>query len=109
MKLRSIVVACVALSLAGCVTPAQVSEKTREAKATVAQVQNAARTICSYVPTAATIAALFNTQAGQSASAWGSAICEAVDLVAPLPGFALLNVPRDPVVNGVIIKGAFVK
>lgn len=93
----------VAASVAGCqtvkapVTPAQ-------AQASVAKVQAYTRAACSFIPTAATVLAIFKaSSAAESVLSIGGAICNAV---APNVQAFVATVPT---VNGVVIRGVFVK
>jgi len=88
------------LTLSGCVT-------TKEAADKIAEVQSTAKTICGFVPTAATVVALFNTDAGQTVAGWGAVICNAVTNNPQADGPGPAN--YKPVVNGVRIKGKFVR
>lgn len=96
-KLILSLVCCTAL--AACTTTGQVEDKIKE-------VQNYTRLACSFLPTVETVAKIL---AGgtviDTASAVGNAICNAVT-TAPLADGPGDRVPR---VNGVVIKGRFVK
>jgi len=67
----------------------------------IKEVQNYTALACKFLPTVATVAAIFNQQAGSSISGVGGAICDAVTSV-PLadgPG------DRKPRVGKVIVRG----
>ncbi len=99
--MRKILLMCAAsIALAGCVTAKDAADK-------VAEVQNSAKMICGFVPTLATVTALFSTDIGRSVGEWGAVICNAVTTnpLADGPGPANYK----PVVNGVTIKGKFVR
>lgn len=97
------------LALAGCKSANDIATDIRATTATVSEkvkeVQAYAVRACGYLPYAAAIVGIFNSGFSQSVSTVGSAICDAVT-TAPLadgPG------DRKPRVNGVAIKGQFVK
>jgi hypothetical protein len=97
---KLLLIGALAFSLAGCVTAGQVT-------ATVKQVQDAAAGICSFVPTATTVANIFasGNSTVQSVSSVASAICNAVTTrpLADGPG------DRKPRVNGVVVRGRFIR
>jgi hypothetical protein len=71
----------------------------------VASVKSYATKVCQYVPTAASVIAIFNSGFGTDVAAVANAICQAVT-TAPLadgPG------DHKPRVNGVVVHGRFVK
>jgi hypothetical protein len=106
-KLLIIGVTC--LALAGCQTAQDVATTittaTQTTKEKVKSVQGYAVSVCGYLPAAASVVGIFNSGFGNSVAAVGSAICNAVTSI------PLADGPGDrlPRVNGVIIKGSFVK
>ncbi len=94
---KIILAAALALSVAACETT-QVVDKIKE-------VQSYTALTCKFIPTLATVTALFNQAAGASVASIGNAVCQAVTNI-PLadgPG------DRKPRVGNVVIKGQFVK
>ena len=105
MKFRMAMMAAVAaVSLAACDTTGAV-KTINDVDAKVSMVQSYATQLCSYLPTAATIIGIFSSGFSSDVSAVGSAICNAVTNrpLADGPG------DRRPRVNGVVVKGKFVK
>ncbi len=94
---------CVAL--AGCQTAAETAQQIDAASQKVKEVQAYAARVCAYVPTAATVVSIFNSGFGEGVAAIGGAICNAVTTrpLADGPG------DRTPRVNGVVIRGRWVK
>lgn len=110
-----------ALTLAGCAgTPSPTAQKivatidnavqtvkdtsaTVQAKAKVAQ--NYATEICSYVPTIQSVIAIFNSGYSADAGIVANSICNAVTNI-PLADGPGDHLPR---VNGVVVKGKFIK
>ena len=95
------------LSAALCSTLALGACTTVEVEDKIAQVRAYTRLACSFLPTVSTVAKILAGGLGvvQTASAVGDAICAAVT-TAPLadgPG------DRTPRVNGVVVKGTFIK
>jgi len=93
----------IALSLGGCATMpgggGTIADQIKQAQAIAQQV-------CGFLPTAATVAGLFNVGLG-SALAVASAICNAVK---PAPGARVARTERGtPMVRGVPIRGQFVR
>jgi ABC-type enterobactin transport system permease subunit len=111
MKKLLLGLACgLGLLVAACdpVTTQQAVDTTTKAVATVKAVQTYTQQVCKFVPTAATITSIFSATIGGSIASIGGAICDAVT-TNPLaegdkPGF------YEPAkVNGVVIKGKFVR
>lgn len=71
----------------------------------VVSVKSYAEQVCKYVPTAATVISIFNSGFGTDVAAVANAICAAVTTV------PLADGPGDhrPRVNGVVVRGRFVK
>jgi predicted small secreted protein len=98
------------IALAGCNTTAQdiatsIITASQTVNEKVASVRGYATQICAYVPTAATVISIFNSGYGTDVAAVANAICQAVT-TAPLadgPG------DHKPRVNGVVVRGQFVK
>ena len=102
---RFVIIAVAALALAGCGTTTGV-----DVDAKIKQVQEQTRFACSFVPTVETVAKIIATFTGGAAAvdAVGAAargICAAVT-TAPLADGPGDRVPR---VNGVVVKGRFVR
>ncbi len=90
-----------ALSLSACVTTS--------GGGLIDQVRSIALTVCSFVPTAETIAAILakNSPGLTTASQVANAICAAVTMPAPSPGLSAR--PAAATVTGVKIDGEFVR
>lgn len=89
------------LALAGCAgTPTSTADITTRAK----EIQGYTKLACSFVPTIGTIANIFAAGVATPAVAIASDICAAVT-TAPLADGG----PRQAKVNGVVIKGRFVR
>lgn len=96
------------LALAGCQTAQDVATtittSTQTVKEKVKSVQGYTVSVCGYLPAAASVIGIFNSNYSNAVAAIGNAICNAVTNI-PLadgPG------DRRPRVNGVVIKGKFV-
>lgn len=97
------------LALAGCQTAADLATDISTVAQSVNQKAKAAQAeavkICDFVPALASVVSIFNSGFSSNVSTVGHAICDAVTTL-PLadgPG------DRRPRVNGVLIKGEFVK
>jgi hypothetical protein len=93
----------IAANINNAVTSVKDNATTIQAKAKVAQ--SYAAQICSYVPTIASVVAIINSGFSADVGVVANAICNAVTSI-PLadgPG------DRKPRVNGVVIKGNFIK
>ncbi len=116
---KILVISALALSLAGCATIANeplpegrgvlsplvdTNLITEETRTKARQVQAKAKGICGFIPTIGTVISLFSAGIGGGAAAIGTAICDAVTS-APLADGGT----RKVAVNGVPIKGKFVK
>lgn len=107
---KFILIGVLALTLAGCNQTAQdiatnITTVTQTTKEKVKSVQGYTVSVCGYLPTAASIIAVFNSNYSNAVAAVGGAICNVVTSI-PLadgPG------DRKPRVNGVVIKGKFVR
>ena len=97
--MRKIVVIGLCLGLAGCAGTSR-----EEISATAKQIQEYTKLACSFVPTIGTIANILSTGVATPAIAIANEICLAVS-TAPLADGGR----RIPKVNGVVIKGSFVK
>lgn len=98
---KLLLVAC--LALAGCNTTGD----SAQVAATIAQVQSTTRQICSFVPTARTVFSILSAFGVPGVSIAGDVatqICNAVT-TAPLADGG----PRQAKVNGVVIRGRFVR
>ena len=113
--LRIALVAMACLAIAGCnltapgTTAQSIANKITDATATVkekaAAAQGYATQICAYLPTITSVVAIFNSGFASDARTVGNAVCNAVTTL-PLadgPG------DRKPRVNGVLVKGKFVR
>lgn len=99
MKAFSLALALLALSLGGCASVDVNSAADITAK--IKAVQGYTQTACKFVPTFATVAAIFNAAVGEGIATVGGGICSAIATV-PLadgPGRAV------PLYRGVEIKG----
>jgi len=112
--MKKIILAAVCcIALAGCgsipsVTPQQANNAAGQVVATVKTVQSYTQQVCKFVPTAATLISLFNSGAGGTVSAISDAICNAVS-TNPLAEGDVPGYYKAARVNGVVIKGKFVK
>ena len=98
------------LMLMGCdpVTTQQANSAVGSALSTVRQVQAYTIQACKYEPIAASVISLANTMAGATVGAVGGAICNAVT-TNPLAEGDKPGYYKAAKVNGVTIKGKFVK
>jgi hypothetical protein len=99
---KSLFALVLALGVSGCATGKDPGIATADF---LAKVRSTTEALCAFVPTAATVAGLFNvgfTAAGSVAAA----ICQAV-LAAPRSGIGAKAKRSVPVVNGVPIRGYF--
>lgn len=71
----------------------------------ITSVREYAKKVCAYVPTVATVVSIFSSGYGTDVAAVANAICNAVTTV------PLADGPGDrlPRVNGVVVRGRFVK
>lgn len=102
------IVAAGALALAGCNAAdvaGQINSGSKAVNDKVETVRGIAKQVCAYVPTVATVISIFNSGFGGDAAMVANAICNAVT-TAPLADGPGDRVPR---VNGVVIKGKFVR
>lgn len=99
---RLLVVAAAVLVLAGC------SVTRQQADAKVKDVQDATARVCSFIPTVQTVLDIFLSKSNvyQSAGAIAGAICTAVTTnpMSEGPGGR-----QPPKVNGVVVRGWFVR
>lgn len=107
-KFLLIGVAC--LVLTGCNQTAQeiattITTATQTTTEKVKSVQGYAVQLCGYLPVASSVIGIFNSGFSTGVAAVGGAICDAVTSI------PLADGPGDhkPRVNGVVIKGTFVK
>lgn len=106
---KILLIGALALSLVGCQTAQDVATTittaTQTTKEKVKSVQGYATQICSYLPAASSVIGIFNSGYGTDVAAVSNAICNAVTSI------PLADGPGDhkPRVNGVVIKGTFVK
>lgn len=102
-------ISALALSLVGCTTAQDVATSittaTQTTKEKVKSVQGYATQICSYVPLASTVVNIFSSGYSADVSTVANAICNAVTSI------PLADGPGDhkPRVNGVIVKGNFIR
>lgn len=106
---KILIISCLFLTLAGCQTAQDVATSittvTQSTKEKIKSVQGYATQICGYLPYASAVIGIFNSGYSNDVSTVSNAICNAVTSI-PLadgPG------DRKPRVNGVVIKGQFVK
>ena len=91
-----------ALALGGCGTTGGVISSDQISQ-TAKQIQGYTRTVCSFVPTIATVASIISARAGNVLTI-GNDICAAIT-TAPLADGG----PRAARVSGVALKGKFVR
>lgn len=107
--LRMALMGAACLAMAGCVTAqdlaTDISTVAQTTKDKITSVQSYALQVCKFVPTAATVVSIFSSGYGSSVAAVANAICNAVTTV------PLADGPGDhkPRVNGIIVRGAFVR
>ena len=106
---KFLIVGVLALALAGCTQTAQdvattITTATQTTTEKVKSVQGYAVSVCGYLPAAASVIGIFNSNFSSSVAIVGSAICNAVTSIPLADGGS-----RVPKVNGVVIKGTFVK
>lgn len=111
---KLLLIAGMAASLAACTTApsptaTNVANKITTTTATIKEkavvAQDYATKICGYLPTIASVISIFNSGFSVDAAVVGGAICNAVTNI-PLADGPGDHLPR---VNGVVIKGKFVK
>ncbi len=73
-------------------------------RAKAQQVQATTKSLCQFIPTIGTVASIFSAGIGEGVASVASGICSAVT-TAPLADGG----PRQAKVNGVVIRGRFVK
>ena len=98
------IVVLASLTLAGCATTPTAGNISETAQ----QIQSYTRLACSFVPTIATIAALLSKGGSSSVATIAQDICSAVTQPVTF-GIMSRGAPVVPMVNGVKIKGSFVK
>ena len=110
MKLLLIPLMMVGLLLSACdpITTQQATQTTGQVVATVKSVQSYTQQLCKFVPTVATLVALFNSGIGGNVASIGGAICDAVS-TNPLAEGDVPGYYKAARVNGVAIKGKFTK
>lgn len=107
---KFLIIGVMGLALVGCNQTAQevattITTATQTTTEKVKSVQGYAVSLCGYLPVASSIIAIFNSNYSSNVAVVGNAICNAVTSI-PLadgPG------DRKPRVNGVVVKGTFVK
>lgn len=100
---KHLLLGAVALGLSGCATGAGVPS-TGQITEGAKQIQQYTRLFCSFVPTAATIAAILTSGTSAPFATIAKDICDAVTNV------PLADGPRrQPKAYGVVIKGSFVR
>jgi len=106
---KFLIIGALTLTLAGCQTAQEIATTITTATQTttekVKSVQGYAVQVCGYLPAAASVIGIFNSNFSSSVAVVGNAICNAVTSI-PLadgPG------DRKPRVNGIVIKGGFVR
>lgn len=106
---KLLIISALCLGLVGCQTAQDVATSITTVTQTTAQkvksVQGYATQICSYVPLASSVVNIFSSGYSSDVSTVANAICDAVTSI------PLADGPGDhkPRVNGVVIKGSFVK
>ena len=113
-KVSLMLVVGAALVLAGCTTSPspgatdvanKITTTTQTVRDKAAAAQGYATQFCGYLPTLTSVISIFNSGIGSDARTVGDAICNAVTSI------PLADGPGDrlPRVNGVVLKGKFVK
>ena len=109
MMKKILIVAVLGLALVGCQTATDIATTITTATQTVTQkvksVQGYAVSLCGYLPAAASVIGIFNSNYSNSVAVVGTAVCDAVTNITLADGPG----DRKPRVNGVVIKGQFVK
>ncbi len=105
--MRSLIGLTFAIALAGCATGTNGVPTTTQISETAKQIQTYTRTICSFVPTIATIVGIINAGAGQSLGI-ANDICAAVT-TAPLADGPNPDKRNVASVGNVVISGRFVR
>lgn len=115
--MRKFVLAALAASsiaLGGCATTGGLAPT--DITSFVAQVQATTSAVCSFVPTAETVASIISTLGGPAGAAIvgtangiASAICAAVAPAAPGKASSRLRAAGPPTVAGVVIHGKFLR
>lgn len=111
---RTLIVSALAFTLAGCAATSGFSDKANEIAAnittgsqSITQKVSSAKAytlqVCGYVPTTASLLALFNSSLGAAVGTVGEAICNAVRSAPFADG------PANFRVNGVLVRGRFVR
>lgn len=106
---KIILIGALSSLLLGCQTAQDlattITTSTQTAKEKVKSVQGYAVQACSYLPLATTVTSIFSSNYSSDVATVGSAICDAVTSI------PLADGPGDhkPRVNGVVVKGNFVK
>lgn len=100
-------IACLALT--GCQTAQDIATTittaTQTTKEKVKSVQGYTVSVCGYLPAAASVIGIFNSNYSNAVATVGGAICDAVTSI------PLADGPGDhkPRVNGVVVQGEFVR
>lgn len=102
---KLLIVGALAVALAGCQTAAEITASVQTVKDNVKAAQGAAVAVCGFLPVASSVAAIFSSGFSQSATTVGKAVCDAVTNITLADGPG----DRKPRVNGVVVKGSFVK
>lgn len=106
---KLIFVALICGGLAGCTTAQDIATSittvTQSVQEKARSAQGYATQICGFVPTIASVIAIFNSGFSQDVSTVANAICNAVTSV-PLADGPGDHLPR---VNGIVVRGRFVK
>lgn len=97
-----------ALLLGGCATGTNNIPTTTQISDTAKQIQTYTRTICSFVPTIATIASIISAGGAAGVTQIAQDICAAVT-TAPLADGPNPQLRNTASVNGVVISGRFVR
>src|SRR6188474_799175 len=103
---KILIVGALAVALAGCgTTPAEMGATIRATQDKVREAQGVAVSVCGFLPAASSLISLFNSGFSSNVSIVGKAVCDAVTNITLADGPG----DRKPRVNGVVIKGSFVK
>jgi len=106
---KFLLIGVMVLALAGCNQTAQdvattITTATQTTKEKVKSVQGYAVAVCGYLPAAASVIGIFNSNFSQSVAVVGGAICDAATSIPFADGGS-----RKIIVNGIVVNGTFVK
>lgn len=106
---KFLILGMLGFALAGCTTAKEIATTiTTSTQTTIEKAKEAqgyAVTVCGFLPALASVVAIFNSGFSSSVATVGNAVCDAVTSI------PLADGPGDhkPRVNGIVIKGKFVR